>query len=164
MPSPTPPRFVDRAEDLPTATEIAALSGIEIMQGVLTGRLPTPPICRTVGFRLAEVGDGRVVFEGESGFQHSNVLGGAHGGWFGILLDSCMGCAVHTRLPRGKGYTTLEFKVNIIRPAGPGVGLLRAIGLATHVGRRTGVAEGRLIDSDGKLFAQGSTTCLIFDF
>jgi uncharacterized protein (TIGR00369 family) len=164
MPSTVAPRFVDRVDDLPSAAEIAALTGIEIMQGVLTGRLPAPPICRTVGFRLTEVGEGRVVFEGEPGFQHYNVLGGAHGGWFGTLLDSCMGCAVHTRLPRGKGYTTLEYKVNIIRPAGPGTGVLRAIGAATHVGRRTAVAEGRLVDGEGKLFAQGSTTCLIFDF
>jgi uncharacterized protein (TIGR00369 family) len=125
--------------------------------------LPAPPICRTVGFRLAEVGDGRVVFEGAPGFEHFNVLGGAHGGWFGILLDSCMGCAVHTRLARGTGYTTLEYKVNIIRPAGPETGMLRAIGEATHVGRRTAVAEGRLVDSSGKLFARGTTTCLIFD-
>jgi uncharacterized protein (TIGR00369 family) len=164
MPSPAAPRFVDRVEELPTAAEIAALSGMEIMQGVLTGRLPAPPICRTVGFRLAEVGEGRAVFEGEPGFQHYNVLGGAHGGWFGILLDSCMGCAVHTCLPRGKGYTTLEYKVNIIRPAGLGTGRLQAVGEVTHVGRRTAVAEGRLVDGVGKLFAQGSTTCLIFDF
>ena len=181
MPSPAVPRFVDRLEDLPPPGELAALSGREIMQGVLTGRLPAPPICRTLGFRLTEVSEGRAVFEGEPGFEHYNVLGGVHGGWFGTLLDSCMGCAVHTRLPRGKGYTTLEYKVNIIRanstqaerlylggtcsrPAGPETGVLRAAGEATHVGRRTSVAEGRLVDAAGRLCAQGSTTCLIFDF
>jgi uncharacterized protein (TIGR00369 family) len=163
MPIPAAPRFVDRVEDLPTVSEIAALSGFEVMQGVLIGRLPTPPICRTVGFRLAEVDEGRVVFEGAPEFRHYNVLGGVHGGWFGTLLDSCMGCAVHTRLPRGKGYTTLEYKINIIRPAGSATGTLRAIGEATHVGRRTAVAKGKLVDGAGKLFAQGSTTCLIFD-
>ena len=164
MPNPAAPLFVDRPEDLPSTEDFAALSGLEIMQGLLADRFPMPPISRTVGFHLAEVGEGRVVFEGAAGFQHFNVLGGAHGGWFGILLDSCMGCAVHTRLPRGKGYTTLEYKVNIIRPAGPETGMLRAIGEATHVGRRTGIAEGRLIDAQGKLYAQGTTTCLIFDF
>jgi len=164
MPSTAMPRFVDRLEELPPPGEFAALSGMEIMNGVLTGRLPAPPICRTLGFRLTEVGEGRAVFEGEPGFEHYNVLGGVHGGWFGTLLDSCMGCAVHTRLPRGKGYTTLEYKVNIIRPAGPETGMLRAAGEATHVGRRTGVAEGRLVDAAGRLYAQGSTTCLIFDF
>ncbi len=157
------PRFVDRAEDLPAISDVAALAGIEVMQGVLTGRLPAPPICRTIGFRLAEVGEGRVVFEGTPGFPHFNVLGGVHGGWFGILLDSCMGCAVHTRLPPGKGYSTLEYKVNLMRPAGSQSGLLRAIGETTHVGRRTGVAQGRLVDLDGRLYALGSTTCLIFD-
>ena len=164
MPSPAVPRFVDRLEDLPPPGELAALSGREIMQGVLTGRLPAPPICRTLGFRLTEVSEGGPVFEGEPRFEHYNVLGGVHGGWFGTLLDSCMGCAVHTRLPRGKGYTTLEYKVNIIRPAGPETGVLRAVGEAIHVGRRTGVAEGRLVDAAGRLYAQASTTCLIFDF
>jgi uncharacterized protein (TIGR00369 family) len=164
MPDPVAPRFVDRPEDLPSSDEFAALSGLEIMQGILTGCFPAPPICRTVGFRLAEIGEGRAVFEGAPAFRHFNVLGGAHGGWFGIMLDSCMGCAVHTRLPPGKGYATLEYKVNIIRPAGPGTGVLRAVGAATHVGRRTGVAEGRLVDAVGRLYAQGSTTCLIFDF
>ncbi|HUS54489.1 MAG TPA: PaaI family thioesterase [Thermohalobaculum sp.] len=163
MPTPTTPRFVDRVEDLPTIADLAALSGIEIMQALLAGRLPMPPICRTVGFDLIEASEGRVVFAGEPGFQHYNMLGGAHGGWFGTLLDSCMGCAVHSCLPRGKAFTTLEYKVNIIRPAGQGAGPLQAIGQATHVGRRTAVAEGRLVDSTGKLFAQGSTTCLIFD-
>lgn len=163
MPNRAAPLFVDRVEDLPAPGDFAALSGIEIMQGVLDGRLPAPPISRTIGFRLAEVGEGRVVFEGAPGFRHFNVLGGAHGGWFGIMLDSCMGCAVHSRLPRGRGYTTLEFKVNVIRPAGPQTGMLRAIGEASHVGRRTGVAEGRLVDARGRLYAQGSTTCLIFD-
>ena len=80
------------------------------------------------------------------------------------MLDSCLGCAVHTRLPPGKGYTTLEYKVNIIRPAGTETGMLQAIGETTHVGRRTGVAEGRLVDGEGKLYAQGTATCLIFDF
>ena len=163
MPSTAAPRFVDRVEDLPASADFAALSGIEIMHAVLTGRLPAPPISRTLGFRLTEIGAGRAVFEGAPGFEHFNALGGAHGGWFGTLLDSCMGCAVHTRLPRGKGYTTLEYKVNVIRPAGLETGVLRAIGEATHVGRRTGVADGRLVDAEGRLYAQGSTTCLIFD-
>jgi uncharacterized protein (TIGR00369 family) len=130
---------------------------------VLDGRLPTPPIFRTAGFRLAEVGAGRTAFEGVPRFDHLNLLGIVHGGWFGVLLDSCMGCAVHTRLPAGKSYTTLEYKVNIIRPVGPETGALRAVGEASHVGRRTGVAEGRIVDAAGRLHAQGSTTCLILD-
>ena len=163
MHHPTGPRFVENADELPTLDEFAALSGIETMRAVLDGRLPTPPIARTVGFSLAEVAEGRVVFEGTPDFRHYNVLGSVHGGWFGVLLDSCMGCAVHTMLPKGRVYTTLEYKVNVIRPAAIGTGQLRAIGEAAHVGRRTGVAEGRIEDAEGRLYARGSTTCLIFD-
>lgn len=163
MKPPSGPRFVDRVDELPSIEDFAQLSGLETMQAVLDGRLPTPPIARTVGFALAEVAEGRVIFEGSPEFRHFNVLGSVHGGWFGVLLDSCMGCAVHTRLPRGKAYTTLEYKVNVIRAAGVGTGTLRAIGEAAHVGRRTAVAEGRIEDAQGRLYARGSTTCLFFD-
>jgi uncharacterized protein (TIGR00369 family) len=157
------PRFVERPEDLPAPATVAGMPGIEILRAVLDGRLPTPPIFRTLGFHLAEVGDGCTVFEGVPYFDHINVLGSVHGGWFGVLLDSCMGCAVHTRLPSRKTYTTLEYKVNIIRPAGLQTGPLRAVGEAAHVGRRTGVTTGRIVDPAGRLYATGSTTCLVFD-
>ena len=157
------PYFADDASELPRLADIAALSGLETMRAVQEGRLPSPPIARTVGFALAEVDQGRVVFTGTPEFRHFNVLGSVHGGWFGVLLDSCMGCAVHTMLPRGRGYTTLEYKVNVIRPAGVSTGPLRAIGAAVHVGRRTGVADGRIEDADGRLYARGTTTCLVFD-
>lgn len=163
MSEPSALRFVDRIEDLPAPATLAAMSGIEVLQAILSGRLPAPPMMRTIGYRLVEVGEGRAVFEGAPQFGHLNPLGDVHGGWHGTLLDSCMGCAVHSRLPRGKGYTTLEYKVNILRAAGPQTGLLRAVGEAIHVGRRTGVAEGRLVDGAGRLYAQGTTTCLIFD-
>ena len=103
------------------------------------------------------------MFEGTPRFGHLNPVADVHGGWYGVLLDSCMGCAVHSLLPPGKGYTTLEYKVNILRAARPETGPLRAVGEATHVGRRTGVAEGRLVDGAGRLYAQGTTTCLILD-
>lgn len=157
------PYFVDDASELPSLAEIAALSGLETMRAVQEGRFPAPPIARTIGFALAEVDQGRVVFTGAPEFRHFNVLGSVHGGWFGVLLDSCMGCAVHTMLPRGRGYTTLEYKVNVIRPAGVGTGPLRAVGEAVHVGRRTGVADGRIEDAEGRLYARGTTTCLVFD-
>jgi uncharacterized protein (TIGR00369 family) len=156
-------RFVDRIEELPEAATLAGMSGFEVLQAILQGRLPAPPIFRTIGYSLVEVGEGRAEFEGAPAFGHLNPLGAVHGGWYAVLLDSCMGCAVHSRLPHGKGYTTLEYKVNILRPAGPETGTLRAVGEAVHVGRRTGVAEGRIVDRDGRLFAQGTTTCLIFD-
>jgi uncharacterized protein (TIGR00369 family) len=147
----------------PSREQAAAMTGAELLRAILAGGFAQPPICATVGFRLAEVEPGRVVFEGTPGVRHSNPLGGIHGGWFGTLLDSCMGCAVHSLLPRGRGYTTLEYKVNLIRAPKPDSGPLRAIGRATHVGRTTGVAEGRLEDAEGRLYAAGSTTCLIFD-
>ena len=156
-------RFVERPEDLPSLDQVAGMTGVEILEGILAGRLAAPPICRTMGFHLVEATRGRVVFEGAARFEHFNILGGVHGGWFGTLLDSCMGCAVHSLLPRGQAYTTLEYKVNLLRAPGPDAGPLRAIGNAVHVGRRTGVAEGRLVDAQGRLYAQGSTTCLVFD-
>jgi uncharacterized protein (TIGR00369 family) len=146
-----------------TPEAVARLAGLDMLGGILSGRLPAPSITRTVGFRLAEVAAGRVVFEGTPGEAHLNPDGGVHGGWYGILLDSCMGCAVHSLLPAGRGYTTLEYKVNIIRPARPGDGPLRAVGEVEHVGRRTGVASGRIEDAAGRLYARGTTTCLVFD-
>lgn len=162
MPTAPEPRFAECPADLLTPAQMAGLSGIDFMRGILVGRLPAPPIARHMGMRLLEVAEGRIVFEGTPAFDHYNPLGGVHGGWFGTLLDSCMACAVMSRLPRGRGYTTLEYKVNILRPVFAETGPLRAIGTAPHVGRRTGVAEGRLEGPDGKLYALGSTTCLVF--
>ena len=163
MPDPSRLRFVDRIEDLAAPETLAAMSGLEVLHAILRGELPAPPMFRTIGYRLVEVDEGRAVFEGTPQFGHLNPVADVHGGWYGVPLDSCMGCAVHSRLPRGKGYTTLEYKVNILRAAKPETGLLRAVGEATHVGRRTGVAEGRLVDRHGRLYAQGSTTCLILN-
>jgi len=154
---------MDNSARQPTREQVASLTGAEFLRAILAGEFAPPPICDTIGFRLAEVEPGRVVFEGTPGVRHFNPLGGIHGGWFGTLLDSCMGCAVHSLLPHGRGYTTLEYKVNLIRAPKPDAGPLRAIGVASHVGRSTGVAEGRLEDAEGRLYAAGSTTCLIFD-
>lgn len=150
--------------DLPTPEQIAGMTGREFMEAVLNGELAAPPIALTLGFDVHEIGDGRAVFRGEPSFSVYNPIGTVHGGWFGTLLDSCMACAVQTALPKGKAYTTLEFKVNIIRPLFVNSGPVLAIGDATHVGRRTGVAEGRIVgEEDGKLYATGSTTCLVMD-
>jgi uncharacterized protein (TIGR00369 family) len=148
--------------DLATLEQIASMTGRAFMEGVLAGDLTAAPIGETLGFVLHEVGEGRAVFRGIPSLSVYNPVGTVHGGWFGTLLDSCMACAVQTALPKGAGYTTLEFKVNIIRPLFEGSGPVLAIGDATHVGRRTGVAEGKIIgEADGKLYATGSTTCLI---
>jgi uncharacterized domain 1 len=156
-------RFAESPADFPSADDVRPLTGLEFMQAVRDGRIPAAPIARTLGFRLAEVEDGRAVFVGTARFAVYNPLGGAHGGWYGTLLDSCMACAIHTRLPAGKTYTTLEYKVNLLRAAREDLGDLSAVGEAVHVGRRTATAEGRILGPDGKVYATGSTTCLILD-
>ena len=152
------------AHAAPIAPEqLAAMDGLAVFQAMLRGELPFAPIGRTLDFLLVEVDHGRAVFQGAPGPGHLNPLGSVHGGWFATLLDSALGCAVHSALPAGKGYTTLELKVNMIRALTPKVPRVRAEGRVIHVGGQTATAEARLIGHDGKLYAHGSTTCLVFD-
>ena len=147
--------------DLLSRAELLGLSGLEFMQGILEGRLPGPPIAATMGYTLHAVDDGRVVFRGAPGFETTNPMGTVHGGWYGTLLDSSMACAVMTKVPKGSVYTTLEYKINIIRPIPLGM-LIDCIGLTDHAGRSTGVAHGEIRGvEDGKRYATGSTTCII---
>ena len=143
---------------------LSKLSGLEFIAGIKTGKYPAPPIAKTLNFWLESVEEGRVVFAGSPQFRSMNPIGSVHGGWFGTILDSCMACAFQTTLPRGKGYSTLEFKVNIVRAIRPGDAVYHAIGTVDHAGRSTGVASGRLIGADdGKTYATGSTTCITLD-
>ncbi len=153
-------RVANRPEDLLTPDQFAALTGLDVMEGIRDGRYPAPPIAATLDFTLTEAALGRVVFAGTPGFAVANPMGTTHGGWYGTLLDSCMACAVMTHLARGQTSTTLEYRVNIIRPIPFGL-RVEAVGETRHVGRRTGVADGRITGPDGTLFATGSTTCLI---
>jgi len=137
------------------------LPGLEFLQAIRDGRLPAPPIARLLGFRLAEVDNGLAVFEIMPGERHYNPIGVVHGGLAMTLLDSAMGCSVHTQLPTGTGYTTLEAKVNLVRAIGAGTGALRAIGKLIHAGKRVATAEGRLVDREGTLYAHATTTCLV---
>jgi len=141
----------------------ASMSGLELLQGMIAGRFPGPPIMQLIGFRLAEVDNGRAVFEGTPSLAHYNPLGTVHGGYAATLLDSCMGCAVHTTLPKGVGYTTLEFKVNLVRALTADTGPVRAEGKIVNGGRRVATAEGRLTDAQGRLLAHATTTCLVFE-
>ena len=141
---------------------VRELSGLEQMRGMIEGRFPRPPISILMDFALTEAEEGHVVFTATPKLEHYNPLGSVHGGYAATLLDSCMGCAVHTRMKPGQGYTTLELKVNYIRALKAGTGPVRAIGDIIHVGGQTATAEGRLVDSEGKLLAHGTTTCLIF--
>ncbi len=142
---------------------LAGKTGLQQMQAMLDGLAPRPPISETLDFLLVSVEDGLATFQGRPRFEHYNPLGSVHGGWFATLLDSALGCAVHTTLPIGRGYTTLEFKVNLVRALTDKVPLVRAIGHVVHRGRQVTTAEAELVGHDGKLYAHASTTCLLFD-
>jgi uncharacterized protein (TIGR00369 family) len=141
---------------------LKSASGLDLLTRMLQGELPPPPIARTLGFFLVGVARGEAVFQGMPAMEHYNPLGMVHGGYFCTLLDSAVGCAVHTTLRAGTGYTTLELKTNFIRPLTTTTGPVRAIGKVVHTGKTTAVAEGRIVDADGKLYAHGTTTCLVF--
>ena len=152
----------DPAFGLVPRPTLAATSGLELLRGMMEGRYPAPPIARLIGFELAEVEEGRVVFTGRPALEHYNPIGSVHGGYAATLLDSCMGCAVHSGLEAGLGYTTLEFKVNFVRAMTVDTGLVRAEGKVIHGGRQAAVAESRLTDETGRLLAHATTTCLVF--
>jgi uncharacterized protein (TIGR00369 family) len=147
--------------DLPTLDTVVSMSGLEFMQGMLRGEIARPPISVLLNYTLHSVEPGKVVFHGTPQFEHTNPLSGVHGGWYGALLDSCMACAVMTAVPKGSVYTTLEYKVNLTRAIPLGTEIM-ATGTIDHAGRSTGVSHGEIRGvADGKLYATGSTTCLI---
>ncbi|SFG90114.1 uncharacterized domain 1-containing protein [Pseudomonas sp. NFACC45] len=143
--------------------QIASRTGMEVFEAIFAGELPPPPIGDTLDFVPIHMAPGIAVFQGRPQRRHYNPLGTVHGGWFATLLDSAVGCAVHSTLPAGQGYTTLELKVNMVRPLSDQVSLVRAEGKVIHAGRKVATAEGRIIGPDGKLYAHATTTCLIFD-
>src|SRR5690349_24528020 len=140
-----------------------ATSGLEFLRTMAAGKLPPPPMAQLMGFRLVEVDHGHAVFEVTPGEQHYNPIGVVHGGLAMTLLDSAMGVCVHTRLPAGTGYTTLEAKTNLVRAITDKTGRLRAIGKVVHFGSRIATAEGRLEDAGGKLYAHATTTCIVLN-
>jgi uncharacterized protein (TIGR00369 family) len=148
---------------LANPTDLAGLSGLQQMQAMLDGRLPYPHIADTLDFSLVEIGEGRAVFQGQPQLKHYNPLGSVHGGWYATLLDSALGCAVHTVMPVGRAYTTAELGVNIVRAASFKSGPLRAIGTVVHAGRQLATAEARIVGPDGRLYAHATTTCLVFE-
>lgn len=138
------------------------LSGLEFLHKIVAGELPPPPIGVLMNFGIAEFSEGRAVFMVEPAEYHYNPIGVVHGGVAATLLDSAMGCAVHSTLPAGAGYTTLEIKVNYLRPMTAQTGRVRCEAKVIHVGRTTAVAEGRIVDRQGKEYAHGTTTCIVF--
>ena len=143
--------------------QLAGKTGLEIMQGLLRGELPYAPIAKTLDFTLVEVSEGRAVFQGTPGPAHLNPMGTIHGGWYATLLDSALGCAVNTMMPVGRGYTTAELSVNLVRAIGAKAPRVRAEGKVVHCGRQLATAEGRLYGPDGTLYAHATTTCLVFE-
>ena len=146
-----------------SAERVFERSGMEFFEAGFAGELPLPPIGDTLDFLPIHMEPGVAIFQGTPLRRHYNPLGTVHGGWFCALLDSALGCAVHTKLPAGKGYTTLELKVNLVRALTDAVPLVRAEGQVVHAGRQVATAEARIVGPDGKLYAHATTTCLIFD-
>jgi uncharacterized protein (TIGR00369 family) len=139
------------------------MSGRAFLEAIQRGDLPAPPICYLVDFTFSEIADGRVDMVLQPQESHYNPIGSVHGGVIATVLDSVMGCAVHTQLPAGRAYTSLEIKVNYLRGVTRETGAMKAVGRVIHLGGRTAMAEGSLSDAAGRLHAQASTTCLIFD-
>ncbi|PTX56743.1 uncharacterized protein (TIGR00369 family) [Litoreibacter ponti] len=153
--------FATSPNELPDRAKTLSMSGLEFMQAILAGEIPLAPIAQGLDYKLHSVERDCVVFRGAPGFHHMNPVGTIHGGWYGTLLDSAMACAIMTRVPQGSVYTTLEYKVNIIKAIPSGT-LVDCIGTVDHAGRSTGVATGQIVGvEDGKLYATGSTTCII---
>jgi uncharacterized protein (TIGR00369 family) len=144
-----------------SATAARTMSGLDFLRAFLTSEFQAPPMARLLDFWLTEVDEGRAVFEGDPGEFHYNPIGVVHAGLAMTMLDSALGCAVQSTLPLGAGYTTLETKVNLVRAITGSTGRLRCEGKVVHVGRSTATAEGRVTDAAGKLYAHGTTTCLI---
>ena len=152
------------AHDTPlTAAALAQMSGLAIMQAMVAGRLPPPPFAKLIGFEMGEAREGEVVFTCTPRIEHYNPLGSVHGGFAGALLDSAMGCAVHTMMKPGESYATLEYKVQLVRAMTVKTGPVRAEGKVVYLGRRVATAEGRIVDADGKLYAHGTTTCIVLN-
>jgi uncharacterized protein (TIGR00369 family) len=147
-----------------TPTQVmASMTGLDFVRAFFAGKLPAPPIMQTIEPYDQTAEPGHVVFYRVPGFRHYNPIGSVHGGYAAILLDSAMGLAVHSSLPAGTGYTTLEFKISFIRGMTEHTGPVRTEGKTLNVGRRAATAEARITDSKGRLLAHATTTCLVFE-
>ena len=146
---------------MPTIRE--GLTGLQYFKRMVAGEVPPPPMLALLGIRLIEAEEGRVVFTGTVAPEHYNGMGVAHGGYAATLLDSALGCCINTMMPPGKRFTTLELKVNLTRPLTHGVGPVFCEAKVVHLGGRTATSEGRIVDGNGKLYAHGTTTCIVVD-
>jgi uncharacterized protein (TIGR00369 family) len=143
--------------------EIAGMSGKEMLQAVIDGRLPQPTIAKTLSFWLVEIGDGFAAFEGEPGPHLLNPMGTVHGGWALTLIDSAAGCACHSLLPPGSSYTTIETKANFSRAIKHDAGRLRVEGRVVSQGRRIMSSQAQLLAQDGRVLAHGTSTIMVLE-
>ena len=146
-----------------TTAVMASMPGVEFVRAIFDGRLPAPPIMQTIEPYNQVAEPGVVTFSSTPGFRHYNPIGSVHGGYAATLLDSAMGLAVHSTLPSGTGYTTLEFKISFIRGMTKDTGPVKTEGRVLNAGRRTATAEARITDAKGRLLAHATTTCLVFE-
>jgi uncharacterized protein (TIGR00369 family) len=156
-------RLVCWSDPLALADAGRSMTGMQYLTAIRDARLPHPPLAQLIGFTFDEAAEGLVVLSMAAAEEHYNAVGSLHGGVVAALLDTAMGCAVHSRLPVGRGYTTLEIKVNYVARLTEAAGRLRAEGVVIHLGSRIATAEGRLFDASGRLCAHGLTTCLLLD-
>jgi uncharacterized protein (TIGR00369 family) len=156
-------RVVEWGPPAGTHAEAAELSGLELLQAIVAGRLPRAPISVLMGFDIEEVEEGRALFGGVTGEHLCNPAGTVHGGFAMTLIDSAAGCAVHSTLPLGTAYATLETKVNLVRPILKDTGRLTCEGKLIHRGSRIATAEARVVGEDGRLYAHGTSTCSIIE-
>jgi uncharacterized protein (TIGR00369 family) len=146
-----------------TVTRRREMSGLEFFQQMMAGAISPPPMVSLLGLRLVDVSAGRVVFVGTAHEEFYNGMGVAHGGWAATLLDTALGCAVNSMQPAGRSFTTLELKINYTRPLTREVGEVRCEAFVIHAGNRTAIAEARVVDAAGKIYAHGTTTCMLVE-
>jgi uncharacterized protein (TIGR00369 family) len=157
----TTSRTYDFDARVPDLGQMMSMSGLDYLSAILRGEMPGAPIASTLNFTLTEVSHGRAVFEGKPERFVYNPLGVVHGGWAATMLDSAMGCAVHTTLPAGKGYTTVDLSVSMVRAISERIPKIRCEATIVHTGGSIATAQGRVVDEAGTLYAHGTTTCLI---
>ncbi|MFE0776037.1 PaaI family thioesterase [Streptomyces sp. NPDC058861] len=155
-------RTVEWEDPAASARAAGTMAGLDFLREIAAGRLPGPPIASLLGFALEEVGDGRVVFSFEPAEEHYNPIGSVHGGVYATLLDSAAGCAVHSTLPRGTAYTSLDLSTRFLRPITIATGKVRAVGTVLTRGRRTSLAEAGLYDAEDRLLGHATSTCMLF--
>lgn len=155
-----PPKFAEGPQDFPPLAAVREMSGLEYMQKMMAGEVPTTTFAKAANYRISKVEKGLVEVTGAPQFEHTNAFGGVHGGWYGVILDTCLTCAIITGLPKGQYQTTLEYKVNMVRAIPVGMEVT-GIGRLEHLGRSTGISRGEILGSDGRVYALGTATCFI---